>query len=65
MDRLCHSDQQSVFLAEFHKIDEDDSGGIDFNEFVEYYNNMMAFQLSESSSSHVAGISNLHWSSKH
>ena len=63
MDRLCHSDQQNVFLAEFHKIDEDDSGGIDFNEFVEYYNNMMAFQLSESSSSQVAGISVQIWSS--
>ena len=38
---------ESRMISEFAAMDEDGSGGVDFPEFVAYYNKMIAYQSGE------------------
>ena len=59
---LSNDSNKQRILSEFAKIDEDNDGAIDFNEFVLYYNNMLSFQMHEYDATSKAGTSVDLWS---
>jgi len=69
LEKLCFTESElsndsnkQRILSEFAKIDGDNDGAIDFNEFVLYYNNMLSFQMHEYDATSKAGTSVDLWS---